>query len=234
MIPFPQPLLCAAFLRRENRFRATVLMDGREVSAHVPNSGRLGELLIPGATCYLSPSPSPQRRTAYDLRLVAEGQTLVSIDARLPNSLFADALRQGRLSAFSSYQKWQAEARHGDSRLDFLLRDGAGRRLWVETKSVTLIQNATALFPDAPTARGVKHIRALQDVVLAGDQAAVVFIVQRDDAECFAPHPSADPLFARSLTKAIRHGVQARAYRCQVTFEGIAITEEIPVVLASL
>jgi|YNPNPStandDraft_1061719.scaffolds.fasta_scaffold03838_6 sugar fermentation stimulation protein A len=229
MIPFPQPLLRASFLRRENRFRATLLLDGQQVSAHVPNSGRLGELLVPGAPCYLSSSTDPQRRTPYDLRLVAQGETLVSIDARLPNHLFAEALEEGRLPDFSSYQERQAEARHGDSRLDFLLVDQAGRRLWVETKSVTLIEDATALFPDAPTARGLKHLRALRDIALAGDQAAVVFIIQRDDAARFAPHPKADPTFTHALAEAIGYGVQARAYRCRVTFEGITIAEEVPV-----
>lgn len=229
MILFPSPPLPATFLRRDNRFRAAVLLDGRPVAAHVPNSGRLRELFVPGAQCYVTPNPHPGK-TSHVLRLVAYAGTLVSVDARLPGALFVDALERCRLGdLFEGFARLQREVVRGDSRLDFLLTDAAGRRLWVETKSVTLVEDGVARFPDAPTARGTRHLRELMAAVEAGDRAAAVFVVQRPDAVAFAPHTAADPAFGATLLAVSAAGVQVLAYRCQVTPEGAAISGEIPV-----
>lgn len=229
MIPFPSPLRPAAFLRRDNRFRAAVLLDGCEAAAHVPNSGRLGELFVPGARCYVTPNRHPGR-TSHVLRLVEFAGTLVSVDARLPGPLFVDAYERCRLGdLFLGYSRLQQEVVRGKSRLDFLLTGPDGGRLWVEAKSVTLINNGVALFPDAPTARGARHLRELTAAVQAGDRAAVVFVVQRVDAAAFAPHLAADPSFAATLLEAAAAGVRVSAYRCAVNPEGIEICGEIPV-----
>jgi sugar fermentation stimulation protein A len=229
MIPLPHPLLPATFLRRENRFRAALLLDDGVVAAHIPNSGRLGELLVSGALCYLSVAADPARRTPYDLRLVSCAGTLVSVDARLPNLLLVDALERHALPAFDGYVHRQREAVRGHSRLDFLLQGEAASRLWVETKSVTLVEDDVALFPDAPTARGQKHLRELVAAVEAGDRAAIVFIVQRADAYRFAPHSAADPAFSAALARAVAAGVMARAYTCRVEMAGIELANEIGV-----
>lgn len=238
MLPFPEPLLSATFLRRENRFRAALLLDGRAIAAHVPNSGRLRELLTPGAACYVTPNPAPGH-TSHTLRIVSYCGRLVSVDARLPSALFADAWRRGALAAeFGGYTQLMQEVRHGASRLDLLLTGPAGARLWVETKSVTLVgdertglPDGIAFFPDAPTERGRKHLEELAAAVGEGDGAAAVFVIQRGDAHAFAPHPTADPAFAAALREARRSGVLVHAYGCDVTLAGMAITHAIPVTL---
>ncbi len=225
----PQPLIPARFLRRDNRFRATVLIEGREVWAHVPNSGRLDDLFIPQRPLWLHPATNPARKTPYDLKLVQLPQALVSIDARLPNPIFAEAVAAGRLPEFTC-DHIQPEVRFGDSRLDFRLTGPEGV-CWVETKSVTLVQEGVAYFPDAPTARGSRHLRELLAIAEQGERAAVVFIIQREDAIAFAPAASVDPTFSQTLTQVAAAGVAVRAYVCRVTLSEIELDRAIPVQL---
>ncbi len=223
----PQPLIPARFLRRDNRFRATVAVNGREAWAHVPNSGRLDDLFVPGRPIYLHPVDNPARKTPYDLKLVQLPEALVSIDARLPNSIFAEAVAAGKLPEFSC-PGIQPEVRYGDSRLDFRL-EGPEGVCWVETKSVTLVEDGVAYFPDVPTARGSRHLRELLAIVEGGERAAVVFIIQREDAVAFAPAASVDPLFAQTLAQVAAAGVEVRAYVCRVDMEAIVLDHPVPV-----
>lgn len=226
---FP-PLVAGRFVRRVNRFRVTVKVDGEAVDAHLPNSGRLTELLTPGRACWMEPAASPSRKTAFDLKLVAYAGTLVSVDARLPNPLLAEALEAGREGPFEACETFEREVGLGESRIDFRLAM-PDRLLWVETKSVTLVEEGVARFPDAPTARGSRHVRELVRAVEEGEGAAVVFVVQRSDARSFAPHDGADPVFGESLRTAAGVGVEVLAWRCRVGLEGISIAEEVPVEL---
>ncbi|MCX7855350.1 MAG: DNA/RNA nuclease SfsA [Anaerolineae bacterium] len=218
------------FLTRENRFRVQVEVDGHPVPAHLPNSGRLTELLTPGRPCRLVPHPEPHRRTPLDLLLVEYAGVLVSVDARLPGPLFAEAVVEGHLSEFSGFVCLEREVRCEESRLDFRL-DGPGGPLWVETKSVTLVEEGVALFPDAPTLRGQRHLRALAERVGWGERAAVVFVIQRPDAEVFMPHRRADPAFAAALEESARVGVEVYAFRCDVRPDEIRIVAPVPVSL---
>jgi sugar fermentation stimulation protein A len=218
------------FVQRDNRFRITAQVEGREVAAHLPNSGRLGELLVPGRPCYLVPRSAAHRRTDYDVLLVAYAGVLVSVDARLPNRLFAEAVAAGRLPPFSGVTGVEPEVTAGESRLDFHLVDAVGGR-WVETKSVTLVEEGVARFPDAPTRRGQRHVRELQRLVEQGARAAVVFVIQRPDADSFSPHAQADPDFAQALGDARDTGVEIHAFCCSVTRRAIDITAPVPVVL---
>jgi sugar fermentation stimulation protein A len=215
------------FLTRDNRFRATVSVGGVEVWAHVPNSGRLRELFTPGRPVWLAPADALNRKTAYDLKLVEFGDVLVSVDARLPNPLFAEAVKENLISGFD-YPVVRPEVTRGNSRLDFRLA-GPDGVCWVETKSVTLVKDGTALFPDAPTERGRKHLHELMDVVVAGEKAAVVFVVQRHDAVRFSANRDEDPEFADTLQQAARAGVMVRAFTCHVSLEEIYIDIEVPV-----
>lgn len=220
-------LVPGTFVQRDNRFRATVMIDGVSRSAHVANSGRLAELLVAGKSVWLTPGRSPTRRTAYDLLLVEHRGTLVSVDAQLPNRLWAEYLYD---------QGWQhehvlslaPERHYGDSRLDFCLETQSGRT-WMEVKSVTLVVDGVALFPDAPTIRGARHLGELAHAVAQGEQGVVVFVVQRSDATAFAPHVQADPAFARALSAARNQGVAVQAYVCQVSRENVKIDHAIPV-----
>ena len=224
---FP-PLISGRFISRVNRFRVTVAVEDREVDAHLPNSGRLTELLTPGRPCWLKPASSPQRKTDFDLKLVEYAGVLVSVDARLPNPLFAEALEREGLPPFLACQGFEREVSLGESRIDFHL-SMPGVVLWVETKSVTLVEDGVALFPDAPTARGTRHLLALIDAVGQESGSAVVFVVQRPDARSFAPYDAADPVFAAALRDADDAGVDLYAWTCKVSKESISIAGQIPV-----
>ena len=247
------PLLEARFIRRLNRFAATVSLNGREVMVHVANSGRLRELLQPGSLCYLTDQPASHRKTAFDLSLVAidrpqgdgvrepsaaygteRGQAqdsiLVSADARLPNALVWESWRDGTLPHLEGYPSARREVRYHDSRLDLLLESPAGK-CYVEVKSVTLVQDGVARFPDAPTERGRRHVSTLVRAVEEGHRAAAVFVIQRGDARALSPYDAHDPLFGEALRVAVAAGVEAYAFTCSVTQESIAIAGEVPVLL---
>ena len=226
------PLVRGELIRRENRFRVAVRVDGLETAAHLANSGRLRELLQPGVPVWLTSVEGAARKTHYDLALVEHEGALVSVDARLPNRLFAEALAAHWLDCGAGPVQVQAEARLGASRLDFRLST-VEARCWVEVKSVTLVRDGLALFPDAPTLRGARHLRELA-AALQGcqERAAVVFLVQRDDAQCFAPNSDADPAFARALAEAAHAGVAVRAYGCRVSLREIVVAGELPVQLS--
>jgi sugar fermentation stimulation protein A len=224
------PLVPGRFVRRDNRFRATVEIERELAAAHLPNSGRLTELLTPGRLCWLTEFDSDRRKTRFDLKLVAYAGVLVSVDARLPNPLLTEALAAGQLEPFRGYNRVKREVRLGKSRLDFLLSGPEGA-YWVETKSVTLVEDGVARFPDAPTARGTRHLRELIAAAMNGDQAAAVFVIQRPDAECFAPHDEADETFGATLREAAQAGVGVYAWTCEVSRQAIEIARSIPVVL---
>jgi sugar fermentation stimulation protein A len=228
-------LVAGTFLRRDNRFRVQVKIEGQREVAHLPNSGRLGELLVPGRHVWLSPvdlQTRPHRRTAFDLALVEYSGRLVSVDARLPGKLIGRALEQGQLNGFERYAVVQREVRLGNSRIDYRLQtESNAPRCWIEVKSVTLVEDSTAMFPDAPTLRGQRHVRELMDAVKNGERAAIVFVVQRDDPKRFEPHDQADPEFARTLRKANMAGVEVYAWRCRVTRKAIDLAGTIPVAL---
>jgi sugar fermentation stimulation protein A len=232
-VEFTEALQPARFVRRDNRFRVTVAMGGQHVAAHLPNSGRLGELLTPGRPVWLRPASSQARRTGHDLSLVEYAGTLVSVDARLPNRLLHEALLAARLPALRAYSDIRRESHRGDSRLDFLLQGASGERCWLETKSVTLVEEGVALFPDAPTARGRRHLVELQKAIAAGERAAVVFVVQRCDARAFSPHPTADPAFSQTLSEAHASGVMVWAYDCEVSVSSVTLRGPLPVRLSA-
>ena len=220
------------FLVRLNRFAALVEVAGQEVMVHVANSGRMRELLVLGHRVLLKPASADSRKTQFDLALVDLGFTLASADARLPNVLMAEALARGSLPQFRDYPQLHREVPFTESRLDLML-EGPRGRCYVETKSVTLVVDGVGLFPDAPTTRGVKHLGSLAKAVAAGHRAAVVFVVQREDAQSVAPHDQADPQFGGALRRAVAAGVEAFAYRCRVTPQEITLAEELPVELES-
>lgn len=242
------PMVEGAFEQRLNRFAATVAMDGQPAMVHVANSGRMRELLQPGARCLLAPRSAAGRKTAFDLALVevaadravgepraayggaAPGRILVSADARLPPALVVEAFHDGRLPPFAEFASARREVVYGDSRLDLLL-SGPHGACFVEVKSVTLVEDGVALFPDAPTERGRRHLGALVRAVGEGYRAAAVFVIQREDACACAPHDIADPDFGRALRDAVASGVEAYAYVCRVTRREIRLAHPVPVLL---
>jgi len=224
-------LVEGTFLTRSNRFRVEVRIGRQVASAHLANPGRLEELLIPNRTVWLKRADGPHRKTDYDLALVEYGEILVSLDSHLPNALLAQALRGGCLPWFDRDAVVRTEAHFGASRLDFLLRSQDNRQWWIEAKSVTLVEGHLAKFPDAPTLRGRRHIHELISAVCQGDQALIIFVVQRSDAECLTPNDRTDPDFGDALRAAAEAGVQIRAIRCKVTPNRISLDRTIPVSL---
>ncbi len=224
------PLVEGTFVERDNRFRATVRIEGRRAKAHVPNSGRLHELFTPGRPILLAHVPAPHRVTDYDLVMVRLDDQWVSMDARLPSRLFHEAVAAGRLDGFANYTHIEPEVQFGASRLDFRLSN-AHETCYVEVKSVTLVEDECGLFPDAPTLRGRRHVRELMDAVTQGHRAAAVFIIQRNDARRFRPHETADPDFARILRQAQGAGVELYAFTCLVAPDSVTVDQSIRVVL---
>ncbi len=211
-----EPLVRGEFLARPNRFTVAVRVQGEETVAHLPNPGRLREVLLPGITLLLRPA-SPGRKTGWTAVAADLGKFLVSLDSTLPNRAFPKFLASGLIPELSGFRISAREPRLGAGRADFLLVREK-ERAWVEVKSVTLVEEGVALFPDAPTVRGARHLGELAERVRAGDAAFVVFVVQRPDAEKFGPHAAVDPKFAQAFWGALSAGVMARAVIC--SFDG--------------
>jgi sugar fermentation stimulation protein A len=236
-VPFPSPLTPVRVVRRANRFVVEAEDDaGQRWPLHLPNSGRMRELLTPGASGLAHFHGISCRRTAGTLLLVRYAGRWVSVDAHMPNRLFDRGLVCGALAPFRPFVRWRSEAAVAGVRLDFLLEAGDRSEetdgvCYVETKSCNLVEGGIALFPDAPTGRGTRHVEVLASLVRKGNRAAVVWFVQRDDARCLRPHRKADPAFANALAHAVAEGVEVYAYRCRVTPEGIAVLGTIPVQL---
>ncbi len=221
----------AVFVDRPNRFTSVIERSGARALAHVPNSGRMSELLVPGATVYVTPAAGRgSRKTSYDLTLVEYQCKLVSVDSRLPPRLIAEAIKQRHATEFGGYDGMDAEVRLGDSRIDLALSRERSR-LYIETKSVNKVEGGAALFPDAATARGTKHLWSLLAAVKSGHRAAAVFVIQREDAVRLKPDERSDPIFCQTLRTAVEGGVEALAYNCTVTRREVAIANRVPIVL---
>ena len=216
----------AHFLNRPNRFIATVELDGQPVICHVKNTGRCRELLLPGTEVWVQEAASPARKTAYDLIAVQKGERLINMDAAAPNAALGEWLRQGGLLPEPRLVK--AEAKRGASRLDFYV-ESADRRAWVEVKGVTLEENGHARFPDAPTERGIKHLRELEECVRDGYEAYAVFVIQMEGAEDFAPNWQTHAAFGEALCHAAEAGVGILALDCTVTPRSMQIRRPVPV-----
>jgi len=226
---FEGPLIPATFLARPNRFLGVVRVGSREALCFIPNPGRMGELLHPDAEVYLIERGSKARRTRYDLVVVDLGGTLVSVDSRVPNIVVSEAIEASGIPEFSGLSIERKELPFGDSRLDFQLRGDSGQVL-LEVKSCTLVRSGTAIFPDAPTVRGTRHLRNLVDGLPMG-RSAVFFLIQRPDAVSLRPNDLTDPVFGLNLREAFKKGVEVYAYNSEVTLEGVSIKQKVPMLL---
>ena len=221
-------IILGRFLRRPNRFIAHVELDGQEVVCHVKNTGRCRELLVPGAAVWLCKSDNSARKTAYDLVAVQKGDLLINMDSAAPNAVFGEFARAGKFLPDTEGVK--SEVRYGASRFDFCITAG-GQTHYVEVKGVTLEEAGVVRFPDAPTERGVRHLRELMDAKAAGYGAHAVFVIQMERAGYFTPNERTHPAFAVALREAAEAGVQVHAYTCRVTSDGMEMAEPVPVVL---
>ena len=216
----------AVFLRRPNRFIAQVELNGREETVHVKNTGRCRELLIPGRAVWLEGSENPARKTKYDLVAVDKDGLLINMDAQAPNKVFAEWARAGRF--VSGLTLLRPETVWGASRFDFYWEAGE-RRGFAEIKGVTLEENGLALFPDAPTERGVKHLRELAAATAAGYECAVCFVIQMKGCRAFCPNERTHPEFGAALRDASAAGVRVLAVDCAVTPESLTMENPVTV-----
>ena len=214
------------FVSRPNRFIAEVRVDGEIKICHVKNTGRCRELLLPGARVILEHSAAENRKTEYDLIAVYKGDMLINIDSQAPNKVFGEWVSSGGFIPNADLIK--PECRYGDSRFDFYI-EAAGRRVFTEIKGVTLERDGIVMFPDAPTERGVKHIRELMAAVRAGYEASVVFVVQMENCRYFTPNRETHPALADALIEAREAGVGIFAFSCRVTESTLRIAEPVEV-----
>ena len=207
------------FLRRPNRFIAHVVIDGREETVHVKNTGRCRELLPAGAQVWCQRSDNPNRKTKYDLITVRKGSRLINMDSQAPNAAAKEWLLAGGLG---SIENLRAESFHGDSRFDFSF-DLEGKRCFLEVKGVTLENDGICAFPDAPTDRGAKHLRGLAAAAREGYGAFVLFVIQMADVKYIHPNDTTDPAFGKALREAAEAGVAVLAMDCAVTEDTMAL-----------
>jgi sugar fermentation stimulation protein A len=201
-------ILKGFFLKRLNRFLAQIELEGNLVLAHVPNPGRMYELLEPRKEVYLKTKSGPQRKTDYDLIAVRHNHITISIDSYLPNRFTRRLLENHELPMFSEYDQVIPEPRVYDGRFDFkLVRNNQIQ--FIEVKSCTLVESGRALFPDAPTVRGARHVMHLAKVLKEKHvvKAAIMFVIQRPDANVFSPNSETDPDFTLALGYAEEQGV---------------------------
>ena len=216
----------AVFLSRPNRFTASVLLEDREEICHVKNTGRCAELLIPGTEVWLCPGTGQKRKTKYDLIAVKKGGRLVNMDSQAPNRAAGEWLRAGGL--FANPLAVRPEVKYRGSRFDFYL-EGAREKGFLEVKGVTLEEEGTAMFPDAPTERGLRHIRELTESLREGYDAWILFVIQMKGVHRMIPNDRTQPQFGEALREAKRAGVRILAMDCLVTEDSMIIDREIPV-----
>ncbi len=201
------------FVSRENRFCATVAVEGKNETVHVKNTGRLKELLIPGAEVFLAAADNASRKTKYDLVTVRKGKKLVSIDSQAANTIAEEWLKKSRF--FGEDAVIRREVFFKNSRFDFYIEAGKSK-IFLEVKGCTLERDGVALFPDAPTERGVKHINELCECALSGYEAYILFVIQMKGVDAFSPNDETHPEFGNALRKAREKGVKLIAVDCNV------------------
>ena len=219
------------FISRPNRFIAFVDIDGSIETVHVKNTGRCKELLLPGCTVYLSVSDKLNRKTKYDL-IATEKQLengehlLINMDSQIPNDVAEEWLRSGGL--FSQNATIRREVKFGDSRFDFYIEEGE-RKAFLEVKGCTLEKNGIAMFPDAPTERGVKHIKELVNCIKNGYEAYILFVIQMKGIYEFRPNDETHKAFGNALREASLRGVKILAMDSEVTPDSINIKNQVNV-----
>jgi len=230
---FQTPLVPASLIRRYKRFLADVaLPDGSEIVAHCPNPGSMMGLAEPGTKIWLERNDDPRKKLDYGWRLVehANGH-FTGIDTSVPNKMLKSALSARRVAAVAAYGSIRAEVPYADkSRVDFLLSTNDLPDLYLEVKSVTLSRVAgLAEFPDAKTARGARHMADLAAMVAQGHRAAVLFLVQRTDAQRVRIASDIDPAYADAFHRARAAGVEVICHRCAISPEAVTLDRELPV-----
>lgn len=222
-----EKIVKGTFLSRPNRFIAHVEIDGKQELCHVKNTGRCRELLPEGAQVWCQISNNPQRKTKLDLITVQKGSRLINMDSQAPNAAAREWLFSGGLGPVTDLRP---ETKHGDSRFDFSF-SLASQRCFLEVKGVTLETEGVCAFPDAPTARGVKHLQGLTQAAQEGYGAYILFVIQMEGVEYLHPNDATDPAFGQALREAAAAGVKLLAMDCRVTKDTMTLRAPVRIVL---
>ncbi len=233
---FPSPLIPATLIRRYKRFLADVtLSTGEEITAHVANPGAMTGLATPGARVWLSKSDNPKRKLPYSWELVevdfGSGSELVGVNTAYPNLLVGEALAAKLIPDLTGYASIRREVKYGkNSRIDYLLEREGEPPCYVEIKNVHLMrERGLAEFPDSVTARGAKHLDELAGVVEAGARAVMLFVIQIGSTKRFALARDIDAAYGRAFDHAHKVGVEALAWKCAISPDGIAVSAPVSV-----
>ncbi len=223
------PLISATFIERPNRFITLIRLNEEVHSSHLPDPGRLKELLIPGAKLLVRPVKSAKRKTSYTTVMVNHNGRLISLVSTLPNTFVKHALENDNIPIFKTYKLVRPEVKVDRHRFDFLLCDHNNNNFYLEVKSVTFVKNKIAKFPDAVTKRGMSHAMALGKIVEEGGHAGILFVCQRPDANSFQPMWKRDPQFSKALLHAHQVGVKVWCITLNISKTKITYKKEIPI-----
>jgi len=229
---FPVPLRRATLVRRYKRFLSDHRFDdGSTVTAHVANPGAMTGLIGEGSETWLSPAANPKRKLPFSWEMVRIGEGLVGVNASRPNGLAEEAIEAAAIPPLAGYETLRREVAYGErSRVDFLLEAADRPPCYVEVKNVHLKRGPAAEFPDSVTARGTKHLRELAAVAEVGARAVMLYVVQREDCDRFTLAADIDPAYAAAFAQARASGVEALAYACRLSTEGITVDRPLPIV----
>ena len=219
-----RPLVKARFIKRLNRFIAEVDLDGTVVKVHVKNTGRCRELFIEGVQVFLEPSDNPNRKTKYSLVSLYKGDQLINIDSQVPNQVVFESLLAGQLKEVQDVTYAKREVTYGKSRFD-IYYETATSKGFIEVKGVTLEEDGLAMFPDAPTERGARHVEELTQGLKEGYVNYVCFLIQINNVKVFRPHHERDLALANKVYEGQAQGLGVMVYNCHVTEMGIALNE---------
>ena len=227
---FSRPLKQGTLIKRYKRFLADIkLPDGSKITVHCPNSGSMRACSEPGSPVCYSRSDNPKRKYPHTLEMVHNGKTWIGINTSRTNRIVAEAIENKQIKELNHFESIRREVKtSAESRLDLLL-EGGGKRTYIEVKNCSLAENGRALFPDAVTARGTKHLRELARLVNLGHRGAIFFLVQRLDCNGFSPAAAIDSVYAATLAEVQLKGVELLAYQAEVTPLSIEIVRSLPV-----
>jgi len=229
LLPFNNQCIEAEFIQRYKRFSIEVSFRGKTLWAHTNNTGSMLGLLRPGQKVWLSRAKNPNRKLPYTLELVRIHDMWVGVNTLTPNRILKKAWEMNHIPELESFDHFSSEVTYGDSRFDTCVSN-KDTKLWIEAKNVTLVEDDVAAFPDAITTRGQKHLQTLTQMRQSGLNTALFFLVQRSDAQCFAPADYVDPQYAKLFYAAISEGVQIWVYQANISQSGIGLGDMLPVI----
>lgn len=230
---FNTDLIQARLIKRYKRFLADVeLADGSVLTVYCPNTGSMRSCSDPGSKVYISTSKSSTRKYPHTLEMVYSGRSWVGVNTGLTNQIVVEAIKEGRVKEFSEIELISTEVKvSSKSRLDIMV-EAAGQKIYIEVKNCSLVEDRAAMFPDAVTARGTKHLHELAELVNDGHGGVIFYLVQRTDADLFKPAAHIDSLYAATLKEVHDKGVQILVYQAEVSPEGIEVVGSLPFELA--